>query len=168
MISVSHMLTYIAVGKRWWKFYQSPRVWKKTLNDFREKKKCVCEEQNNWNNVPLQLHNELKDTVITRPLHLLSGSKPGKFSSCVLKAITTWWWGCINEHVKETLQPLIIFFPKFLYISVYSVPRMSLFPHWFAYEVVVLNRKGNFFQNEDLILIYAFLLHKCQPFLVGG
>lgn len=148
-------------------------MFEKTLNDFRgkrekKKKKYVCEEQNNWNNVHLQLHNELKDMVITRQLHLLSGSKSGKFSSSVLQAITSWWWGCVNEYVKETSQPFIIFFPDFLYILVYSVPRMSLFPHWFGSEVVVLNRKGNFFQNEDLILIYAVLLHKSQPFLVGG
>lgn len=119
MISASYMLTYIAVGERWWKLYQSPWVWKKSkLFQKKKKKKPVCEEQSNWNNVHLQLHSELEDTVITRPLHLLSGSKPGKFSSCVIKAITSWWWGCVNEHVKETSQPFIIFFPKFLYISV--------------------------------------------------
>lgn len=167
MISGSCMLTYIIVGGRCWKFYQCLCVWKNSKL-FQRKKKCLCGEQNNWNNVHLQLHNELKDMVITRLLHLLSGSKSANSVLVVLKAITSWWWGCVNEHVKETSQPFIIFFPTFLYISVHSVQRMSLFPHWFGYEVVVLNRKGNFFQNEDLILIYAFLLHKSQPFLVGG
>lgn len=54
-----------------------------------EKKKFKSLFLKNNNNVHLELHKELKDTVITKPLHLLAGSKPDKFSSCVLKAITS-------------------------------------------------------------------------------
>lgn len=77
------MLTFIVVRET--ENFISLPVFENNLIISEKKKKSLFLKNNN--NVHLELHNELKVTVIRKPLHLLAGSKPDKLSSCVLKAI---------------------------------------------------------------------------------